>query len=82
MTRTEILSRLLPLLARLVRASGDPLSPDTPLISSGRIDSFHLVDLALEVEDAFGVVIADTELDGNTFDTPAALADLIAERAA
>ena len=41
---------------------------DEPLISSGLIDSFHLVDLALIVEDSFGVRIDDTELNSNNFD--------------
>lgn len=39
------------------------------LISSGLIDSFSLVDLALLVEDDYGVQIDDTELNADTFDT-------------
>jgi acyl carrier protein len=53
---------------------------DEPLISSGLIDSFHLVDLALIVEDGFGVRIDDTELNSNCFDTISQLANLIVER--
>jgi acyl carrier protein len=48
-----------------------------PLITSGLIDSFHLVDLALLIEDEFGVHIDDTELNSNTFDTLDQLADFI-----
>ena len=44
------------------------LSPEEKLISSGLIDSFHLVDLALFVEDHFGVHIDDSELNASTFD--------------
>jgi acyl carrier protein len=44
------------------------LKPDEPLISSGILDSFHLVDLALYIEDRFGVKIEDTELNRQTFD--------------
>ncbi len=51
-----------------------------PLISSGLIDSFHLVDLALFVEDKFGVKIDDSELNADTFDTLAQLAALIGQR--
>jgi acyl carrier protein len=51
-----------------------------PLISSGLIDSFHLVDLALYVEDTFGVHIDDTELNADTFDTLEQLAALIQQR--
>jgi len=39
-----------------------PINPDEPLISSGLIDSFSLVDVALFVEDTYQVLIDDTEL--------------------
>ena len=51
-----------------------------PLISGGLIDSFHLVDLALYVEDTFGARIDDTELNAETFDTLGQLASLIQQR--
>ena len=35
------------------------LTPSEPLISSGLLDSFNLVDLALIVEEEFGVRIED-----------------------
>ncbi len=56
------------------------IAVDEALISSGLIDSFSLVDVALFVEDTFGVHIDDTELNAETFDTLNALADLIVER--
>ena len=56
------------------------LDPSDPLISSGLLDSFNLVDLALIVEDNFGVRIEDFELNADTFDTIEDLARLIAER--
>jgi acyl carrier protein len=56
------------------------ISADEPLISSGLIDSFSLMDLALFVEDTFGVRIEDTELNANTFDTLNQLATLITSR--
>lgn len=56
------------------------LAPDEPLISSGLIDSFSLVDLALHVDKAYGVVIEDTELNAETFDTLKALVALIESR--
>jgi acyl carrier protein len=58
------------------------LAVDEALISSGLIDSFSLVDLALFVEDSFGVHIADTELNAATFDTLEQLAQLIDSRRA
>jgi len=56
------------------------IKPDQLLISSGLIDSFSLVDLALYVEDTFNVQIDDSELNAETFDTLEALASLIASR--
>ena len=56
------------------------LEADQKLISSGLIDSFHLVDLALFVEQTFGVQIDDTELNADTFDTLSELAGLIQQR--
>lgn len=53
------------------------ISAQEPLISGGLIDSFNLVDLALFVEDNFGVHIDDTELNVDTFDSLAQLAALI-----
>lgn len=56
------------------------IKPDEKLISSGLIDSFSLMDLALFVEDTFGVRIEDTELNAETFDTLPQLASLIESR--
>lgn len=56
------------------------LDANDPLISSGLLDSFNLVDLALIIEDEFGVRIEDFELNEDTFDTLQELAQLIAER--
>ncbi len=56
------------------------IATDEPLISSGLIDSFSLVDVALFVEENFDVVIDDTELNAETFDTLEELADLIIKR--
>jgi acyl carrier protein len=51
-----------------------------PIISSGLIDSFSLVDMALFIEDTFGVRIDDSELNAQTFDSLTQLADLIESR--
>lgn len=56
------------------------IPPDGPLLSNGLIDSFHLVDLALFVEDNFGVRIDDSELNSLTFDTVNQLVALIQSR--
>jgi acyl carrier protein len=56
------------------------LAPDEPLLSSGLIDSFHLVDLSLFVEDNFGVHIDDTELNASSFDNLNQLVSFIQSR--
>lgn len=56
------------------------LTPTDALISSGLVDSFHLVDLALFIEDTFGVRIDDTELTVETFDTLGQLAEVVRSR--
>ena len=56
------------------------LAPDTKLISSGLVDSFSLVDLALFVQETFDVTIDDTELNAQTFDTLGQLTELVDSR--
>jgi acyl carrier protein len=65
---------------QILRQPGYELGPDEPLISGGIVDSFGLVDLALIVEDNFGVYIDDTELGASTFDTLGELAELVRAR--
>jgi acyl carrier protein len=55
---------------------------DESILRSGLIDSFHLVDLGLFVEDMFGVRIEDFELNADTFDSVQQLAELIRARQA
>jgi acyl carrier protein len=77
----NILTTLSQYIAREVLKQPDrQLDPQEALISSGLIDSFHLVDLALFVEDTFGVRIDDTELNADIFNTLTQLADLIQAR--
>jgi acyl carrier protein len=65
---------------KILKQPGKAINPDEALISSGLIDSFSLVDLALLVEDTYGVRIEDTELNANTFDTLDQLAGIIQKR--
>ncbi len=65
---------------KILKQPDRKIAPDEPLISSGLIDSFSLMDVALYVEDTFGVRIEDTELNADTFDTLAQLASLIESR--
>ena len=64
----------------ILKQPGHAIDPNEKLISSGLIDSFSLMDLALYVEDTFGVRIEDTELNAETFDNLTQLAALIDSR--
>jgi len=66
--------------AKILKQPGRSLNLQEPLISGGLIDSFSLVDLALFVEDTFGVHIDDTELNADTFDNLEQLISLIEAR--
>lgn len=65
---------------QILKQPGRKISGNEPLISSGLIDSFSLMDIALFVEDTFGVRIEDTELNADTFDNLTQLAALITSR--
>jgi acyl carrier protein len=58
------------------------IRPDEALLTSGLIDSFHLVDLGLFIEKTFDVRIDDADLNKDTFDTLEELAAVIAENRA
>ena len=66
--------------AEILKISDKVITADEPLISSGLIDSFSLVDLALQVEGLFGVRIEDFELNVDTFDNLSQLSDIILSR--
>jgi acyl carrier protein len=57
-----------------------PLSSTEPLVSSGIIDSFGLVDLSLFVEDRFGVRINASDVGRGRADSAVEIAALIEGR--
>lgn len=60
-----ILSLLRPL------AGGEPLGPESALLSSGRLDSFQLLDLIESLEDSYGFAAQASEVTPERLDTPA-----------
>jgi len=66
--------------SKILKQPNRKISNDESLISSGLIDSFSLMDLALYIEDTFGVRIEDTELNADTFDNLTQLTALIESR--
>ena len=77
----EIITKLSNFIAtKILKQPNRVISATEPLISSGLIDSFSLMDVSLFVEDTFGVRIEDTELNADTFDSLEQLAKLIMSR--
>jgi acyl carrier protein len=54
---------------KILQEPNRTIQPDEPLLTSGLVDSFSLVDLAVFVEENFGVRIEDYELNASTFDS-------------
>ena len=78
---TEIITTLAKFIAeKILKQPNKVITADEALISSGLIDSFSLMDLALFIEDTFGVRVEDTDLNAETFDNLTQLAALIASR--
>ena len=65
---------------KILKNPARALSADEPLLSAGIIDSFSLVDLAIFIEDTFGVHLDDMELNADAFDSLDQLAGLILAR--
>lgn len=64
----------------ILNQPGREISNDEKLISSGLVDSFKLVDLSILIEDNYEVLLDDSELNADTFDTLRELVDLINSR--
>ena len=80
---SETISKLSEFISEtILKQPNRKIDPSEPLLSSGLIDSFSLMDVALFVEDNFGVRIEDTELNADTFDNLNQLASLIESRRA
>lgn len=81
MEKTSIIKQIGEKIAsKILKERDRVIEADEALISSGLVDSFSLVDLALIVEDLYGVHIDDAELSADTFDTLDQLAELVLQR--
>ncbi|HEX9092182.1 MAG TPA: acyl carrier protein [Anaerolineales bacterium] len=65
---------------QILKQPNRAIRPEEPLLSSGLVDSFNLVDLSLFIEKTFNVLIDDTELNPQTFDNLVQLTALIETR--
>lgn len=81
MTQDEVIKTLSDKISeKIIRQPDKKISAEEGLISTGLIDSFSLVDLALLVEDLFGVRIEDYELNADTFDNLNQLSEIVISR--
>ncbi|MBG6080403.1 acyl carrier protein [Rubrivivax gelatinosus] len=73
---TRVLDEVLSLGGR-----GDRFTRETPLLGAvPQLDSMAVVSLLTTLEERFNIVIADDDIDGDTFASVGALADFIASR--
>ena len=80
---SEIQSKLARFIAeKIMKQPKRELKPDQPLISSGLIDSFSLVDVGLFIEDEFGLRIDDSDLTVELMDTLVLMEKAIEQRKA
>jgi acyl carrier protein len=80
---SETQSKLAQFIAeKIMKQPKRELKPDQPLISSGLIDSFSLVDVGLYIEDQFGVRIDDSDLTVELMDTLVLMEKAVEQRRA
>ncbi|MCH8063678.1 MAG: hypothetical protein IH861_14380 [Chloroflexi bacterium] len=56
---------------------GEPVDAETPLISTGIIDSFDIAALLSAIESRYGVEIRPEQIDAELFDTPSQMLALV-----
>ncbi len=72
-------------LTETIRATvgiSDPLAADTPLLSSGLVDSLSLISLIHGLELEYGVSIPTEQIGADNFDTPAQMLSFLARQIA
>jgi acyl carrier protein len=58
------------------------ITDDTPLISSGLVDSFSMVSLKMFLEEEYEIKMTDEEASTEAFDTVARILDLVKRKLA
>jgi acyl carrier protein len=62
--------------------SPEELTEDSPLFSSGLLDSFYLIELLGRIEEMSGLKVGMGEVSLENFDTPRRIADFLARKRA
>ena len=80
-TTTEVLRILDEVLS--LGGRGLRFGPDTPLLGAiPELDSMAVVSLITALEDQFGMVVDDDDIDGSTFATVGSLSDFVSSKLA
>jgi acyl carrier protein len=74
------LDRMIALVRTVADAPRSPIGADTPLLSSGLVDSLSMNELATVLEDAYGVPLDVAEFGFDNADTPRQLLTLVESR--
>lgn len=69
MDATELEAEIFSYLEKKLKVGATDLDRETPLISSGLVDSGNLVRLATHLERIAGVTIPDRDIDADHFDS-------------
>jgi acyl carrier protein len=81
----DIMKELLRVLDEVLSLNGrsSGFTRDTPLLGAiPELDSMAVVTLITTLEDQFGLVVDDDDIDGSTFATVGALADFVSGKLA
>ena len=81
----DVIQDVLRTLDEVLSLKGRALAFDrsSPLLGAiPELDSMAVVSLITSLEERFGIVVADDDIDGNTFKTVGTLVDFVSERVA
>ena len=74
------LDRIIATVRNVANCHAIVLGADTPLLSSGLVDSLSMEELAVSLEQEFGVRLDVSDLGFDNADTPAQLLTLVRDR--
>ena len=80
MDREELLARILDLLEYICGDEAVREEQDADLFDTGLLDSLAAMELLVEIENEFGVVIAPTAVDREEMNTVSKIVDRVSER--
>ncbi len=76
----EFKNEVISLLAEICQEDVINENPDIDLFENGLLDSFGTVELLVQAEERFGILVPITEFDRDEWNTPINIANQLAER--